>query len=819
MTAEITTIVGQFSIKGGSWRSQIPNQVAVREPKSADVPGAGKGDLFIVTEIQGQVDDRDALEQRLAHLIRDGYYLARGSVTASLRRAVQAGNDLLYNRNRKAAVEERVAGGVAIVVIYQEDAFIAQIGPAACFAVLGDHIQRYPARSVWLDETGGPARDEDASALGLNRVVEPNLQHFRVSLQDIVVLADSRLAGQLPLSDLARAVRGGDVKAAAKNLGKAAKAKDCSALVLEIVETSPNPLNPAKLGGLLARRRSQPANGTTVAASSRPEATAELQPELESEVKTTAKSAHVFASTSIMERPQQWFGTSKSKPKTDLPEDEPEVSSTGSTAVRTQERHELRQERSRPTEVVRQVASKEAVFEEELPVARSSRGSSFAGKFWRRLGARPLVLAAVLGNAFKAIFSIFPGSNRHETRQAGRQAQQPSSGVPWKLLRNIAIAIPLLVALVVTVSYLQKGRLREAEYAQFIEAAKSKFEQAKVVDVAAALALMTEAETVLVQAEEIKEEPQPEIAELRQQMAEEADRAGKVQRLYYLPQVRQYTDPGTAMQGIIVQGVEIYVLDTGNDRIFHHQLDDSGEALLPDDEAVLVASKGQTVENIAVGELLGMTWMPTGGNRQTSDLVILNSTGLLEYNPSWGITISALAGPELLRLPTAVSSYFGNFYILDPQANVFFRYLPTADGYNAQPENYFPADQPVDLTNAVDVAIDGEVYILYKDGRINKFLTGQPSNFSLTGLDKPLNRPVAIFTAPDETIHHVYIADAGNQRIVQLNKDGSFVRQFKPRAGEVVSFANLQDIFVDEIGGRLFVLDSNNLYIGKLTAE
>src|SRR5262247_1278876 len=104
MTAEITTIIDQLSINQGKWRTHAPNQVAVREPKSADAPGAGKGDLFIVTEIQGDVADRDSLEQRLAHLIRDSYYLSSGSITASLRRAIQTANDRLYQRNRKVEV-------------------------------------------------------------------------------------------------------------------------------------------------------------------------------------------------------------------------------------------------------------------------------------------------------------------------------------------------------------------------------------------------------------------------------------------------------------------------------------------------------------------------------------------------------------------------------------------------------------------------------------------------------------------------------------------------------------------------------------------
>jgi DNA-binding beta-propeller fold protein YncE len=78
---------------------------------------------------------------------------------------------------------------------------------------------------------------------------------------------------------------------------------------------------------------------------------------------------------------------------------------------------------------------------------------------------------------------------------------------------------------------------------------------------------------------------------------------------------------------------------------------------------------------------------------------------------------------------------------------------------------------------------------------------------------------VAVFTAPDEEVQYVYVADAGNQRVVQLEKDGRFMRQFKPREGEAVSFANLQDIFVDEIGGRLYILDSNNLYVANIPSQ
>lgn len=851
MTAEITTVIGQLSIREGAWRQEAPNQVAVREPKAADAPGAGKGDLFIVTEIQGNVDNRDAMEQKLAQAIRDSYYLARGSVTASLRRAIQAGNDLLYHRNLKVDVEERVVGGAVIVVSCQEDAFVGQIGPTAFFAVLGDHVRRYPARSVWLDEAMGPGQDEDASALGLRKIVEPTLQHVRVGPEDMLVLADSRLAGQLPLSDLVHAVDSGDVKVAVKKLGEVAQAKNCSALVLEVVElaAAAGPFKlatPAKLSDIFNRR----SHNVPVDPSPEPPRPEPVEAGGEP-VQANGERTAVFASTSILQKSMHWLDRFKGQPEPDAVPEPPaakfeapplEEFEEDSVIIPTKKpmarpyegekwstphhkagRHEVGH--GPGTYIPNPAAPQSTLLEreyanddEEAATDRSLLQTIIYG-----LGSGVLMLVLLISNAIKGLFRlVLPASSQQKSRQAGMQAQSdaPPSSVPWKLLRNIAIAIPFIVAIIVGISYIQKGRLRDAEYNDFLTTAQSKIEQAREVNASAALGLMAEAENALTQAEQVKpDEEHPEITTMREQIAAETDRVGHVQRLDAVQQLRQYTDAGTQTSGIVVEGVEIYILDKGNDRIYHHSLDNEGVSLLPDGETVLIAAKGQQVDNVQVGELLDMTWMPTGGNRQTSDLVVLNSTGLLEYSTNWGLAASVLASADALKMPVAVDSYFGNFYVLDPQANMLLRYLPTVDGYNAPPQSYFAANVAVDLSNAVDLAIDGAVYVLYQDGRIAKFEGGQPAEFNVTGLDVPFNNPVAIFTKPDEDVQHIYVADAGNHRVVQLNKDGSFVRQFKPSAGEAASFANLQNIYVDEIGGKMYVLDSNNLYLVKLPTE
>ena len=68
MTTDVTTVVGQFSIVNGIWHNDASNQVAIREPKSSDVMGAGKGDLFVLTEVHGRDVDLQAIEQQLAEI-------------------------------------------------------------------------------------------------------------------------------------------------------------------------------------------------------------------------------------------------------------------------------------------------------------------------------------------------------------------------------------------------------------------------------------------------------------------------------------------------------------------------------------------------------------------------------------------------------------------------------------------------------------------------------------------------------------------------------------------------------------------------------
>jgi hypothetical protein len=162
--------------------------------------------------------------------------------------------------------------------------------------------------------------------------------------------------------------------------------------------------------------------------------------------------------------------------------------------------------------------------------------------------------------------------------------------------------------------------------------------------------------------------------------------------------------------------------------------------------------------------------------------------------------------------PQVAGSYENNFYLLDSNLNQILRYEPD---YSGAPADYFPTPGEVDLAGVVDMAIDGHIYILYADGRILKFLDGQAAAFEITGLYEPLQSPTALFTSEDSEF--LYVADAGNKRIVQLTKEGRFLQQFKAGQGE--SFGQLKGLFVSEEYHLLYFVSGNKLYVTNIPAE
>lgn len=434
---------------------------------------------------------------------------------------------------------------------------------------------------------------------------------------------------------------------------------------------------------------------------------------------------------------------------------------------------------------------------------------------WGSLGRRMAsLLASTLrgtGNFLRRLLPEKEGPTPSERVIRPRQPSRTAAG-SRNFWMGIAIAIPVIVVLLVIAVYWRQGSARQARFEELVAQAQEQMSLAGQVDEATARGHLLKALDSLTQAHKL-EPDKPPVSDLQKNIVDKLKQIDRVIELHWINPLWEYNEPGSDPGRVIVNGIDVYVLDKGLDRVYKHLLDDTLQALQELEAEPVLLRKGDQRDPIVVGELVDVVWMEAKGGRLRGSLLVVESGGsVLEYDPIKGIGVLPIGGSDSWIQPQIAGSYEGNFYLLDSSLNQILRYEPD---YGGLPGYYFPTPGQVELAGVVDMAIDGQVYILYADGRILKFIGGQPAPFELVGLYEPLRNPTALFT--NEEANSLYVADAGNKRIVQLTKEGRFLRQFQ--AGEGEAFDQLKGFFASETYHRLYFVSGNKLCVTNMPSE
>ncbi len=142
----------------------------------------------------------------------------------------------------------------------------------------------------------------------------------------------------------------------------------------------------------------------------------------------------------------------------------------------------------------------------------------------------------------------------------------------------------------------------------------------------------------------------------------------------------------------------------------------------------------------------------------------------------------------------ALATYFENAYVLSPTAETIWK-LAGSGTELSSPSAYTQA-QP-EIAQAVDLAIDGDIWVVSDTGKILRYRNGQRAEFTPSGLAEPLTSAQSIVTSRTGT--HVYVLSG--RRIVALTKSGSFAAQYVIDGAE-----ELHAVSVDEQAELFYVL-------------
>lgn len=376
---------------------------------------------------------------------------------------------------------------------------------------------------------------------------------------------------------------------------------------------------------------------------------------------------------------------------------------------------------------------------------------------------------------------------------------------------GVAVAVAVLVALLTTFVYRMRGQT--TQYDQYVRQAIAESEQARAAgsDQGTARPHWENALWLLGQARQIRAPGAnlSEIDEMRQEALSALDAYDQVTRV--TPTLLRTYQPGAVLRGPVVQGLNLYVIDTINDILYREDLDETGTVLV-NREPQIITRQGDIAGNQVVSGLIDLAWMEDGGVPQRNVLAVLARNGLLiTYSPSWNVTAATLPGYEAWVDPRAIAVYDRDLYILDAGANEIWRYEAGVDAYDRTPQRYFTEVVP-DLGDAIDMDIDpnGNLYVLHADGLITKYSFGRPERFEVQGLPQPVTRPTALFLSLSLFDRTFFITDPGGGRLYLTSVTGTFLANYKD--SEDFIFESISGVFNQDRPPFVYITAGNQLY-------
>jgi len=149
-------------------------------------------------------------------------------------------------------------------------------------------------------------------------------------------------------------------------------------------------------------------------------------------------------------------------------------------------------------------------------------------------------------------------------------------------------------------------------------------------------------------------------------------------------------------------------------------------------------------------------------------------------------------------------NYEGNLYVWGAAPGQVLKYA--SGSYGDFPLPWIQNDGGQKVETAIDLAVDGKIYLLQPDGRILIFSAGAfEREIAPATMNPPLVTPASFFVTLSDSDHgSIFLVDTNNERIIQIDKQsGAFIQQVRARPDSPIHLDQLTGVYVDESAGRL----------------
>ena len=162
---------------------------------------------------------------------------------------------------------------------------------------------------------------------------------------------------------------------------------------------------------------------------------------------------------------------------------------------------------------------------------------------------------------------------------------------------------------------------------------------------------------------------------------------------------------------------------------------------------------------------------------------------------------------------TAADVFDDNLYAITPDSGQILKFQ--AGLYDTDPEDWTAGLARDELKRAVDIAVDGRVYVLLEDGTVLNFFRTRLEAAITPRVIPPLTDASAIVKTEDMPVIHVLSASDG--RILRIAPDGTVVQQLTT-GNQTEQLEGATDLAIDEINSVAYIVTADAIYTVRLPA-
>ncbi|MCJ7661361.1 MAG: hypothetical protein MUO67_19600 [Anaerolineales bacterium] len=634
----------------------------VASPPRRSARGRDRDHLVLYLSLSGNAPlGIDQIYELLSKLTTT-YYKTPGSVTTAQRAVAESLNEFLLNRNlRSASSGQQLVGLFTQAVLRESRIYISQSGPVHAY-LIGSGESRY----LYDPQLSG-------RGLGLSRTTTVRFSQAELKPNDAIIIAP-QLPTNWTIASVKIAHRQGP-----ENLKRCLLNEIGPNMKAALIQTLPGDgqirkLRPVKSPSLSPKpihhiqadqpepkpsKYQTPSPDPSIAAAAAATVASSQKPDYHK---------HSSAKPEILITPPPYQGTTQET-----------LNQVSATSTQDNARSQGVQDEDRATS-----------HREQPPIVTPTSTKTSEAK--RAVAAGSLQFINWLTNLGKkvlpdeSIFSIPPGT-----------------------MAIIAIAVPILVVILASMVYFQRGRtaqyeiyfLQATEHAQYAETLTDPNEQRIAWETT--IAYLDRAEAY---------QSTSDTENLRASALNLLDNLNVVERLGFKPALTRSLNEGSRITRIVAIDNDLYLLNAVEGIVLRATLSNKGYIL----DQTFQCGPGP-YEGYIVGAIVDIAALPTVDDSNATVLGIDANSNLLYCAPG----ISPVAGTltqDTLEWgpPKRITINMGDLYVLDPQSNAVWIYRGM--DVSIQPQRFFNGQNP-SLEYAIDLAVNNNtLYVLHADSHI-----------------------------------------------------------------------------------------------------